>query len=193
MCNLISYFSFLPVHAIFLGEDLNRRLPAVRSNRPNILHQRNHVVRRQLVDLHFESPQNLRNESMHRETKAGYEKCLKHNQFALRLKDLLYTRNTPDTITKISKLLHLLHANRGNPRSTKLLGVARLQLKHRQITQSILGRWISRHRTRSTRGSHTRALRNKAGCISYMHQEDNIYDKRVYRDKCHNNIRVFIT
>jgi hypothetical protein len=40
---------------------------------------------------------------------------------------------------------------------------------------------------------HTRALRNKAWCISYMRQEDNIYNNRVYRDKCHNNIRVFIT
>jgi hypothetical protein len=40
---------------------------------------------------------------------------------------------------------------------------------------------------------HTRALRNKARCISYMRQEDNIYNNRVYRDKCHNSIRVFIT
>jgi hypothetical protein len=31
--------------------------------------------------------------------------------------------------------------------------------------------------------SHS-ALRNKAGCISYMRQEDNIYNNRVYRDKC---------
>jgi hypothetical protein len=29
------------------------------------------------------------------------------------------------------------------------------------------------------------ALRNKAKCISYMRQEDNIYNNRVYRDKCH--------
>jgi hypothetical protein len=36
------------------------------------------------------------------------------------------------------------------------------------------------------------ALRNKARCISYMRQEDNIYNNRVYRDKCHNNIRVII-
>jgi ribonuclease HI len=28
-------------------------------------------------------------------------------------------------------------------------------------------------------------LRNKAGCISYMRQEDNIYNNRVYRDQCH--------
>jgi hypothetical protein len=41
--------------------------------------------------------------------------------------------------------------------------------------------------------SVTPALRSKARCISYMRQEDNIYNNRVYRDKCHNNIRVFIT
>jgi hypothetical protein len=37
---------------------------------------------------------------------------------------------------------------------------------------------------------HTQALRNKVGCISYMRKEDNIYNNRVYRDKCHNIIRV---
>jgi hypothetical protein len=102
LCNLISYFPFLPVQAIVLGEDLHRRLPFVRSNCPNILRQRNHGVRRQLVDLHFEPPQNLRHEAMRRETKAGNQKCLKHNQFALRLRDLLSAWNPPDTITKVS-------------------------------------------------------------------------------------------
>jgi hypothetical protein len=28
-------------------------------------------------------------------------------------------------------------------------------------------------------------LKDKVGCISYMRQEDNIYNNRVYRDKCH--------
>jgi hypothetical protein len=37
------------------------------------------------------------------------------------------------------------------------------------------------------------ALKNKANCISYMRQEDNIYNNIVYRDKCHNIIRVFNT
>jgi hypothetical protein len=35
-----------------------------------------------------------------------------------------------------------------------------------------------------TRLSHP-TLRNKARCISYMRQEDNIYNNRVYRDECH--------
>jgi hypothetical protein len=49
--------------------------------------------------------------------------------------------------------------------------------------------------TKNPRDSLVRlpSRRDKAGCISYMRQEDNIYNNRVYRDKCHNNIRVFIT
>jgi hypothetical protein len=35
------------------------------------------------------------------------------------------------------------------------------------------------------------ALRNKARCISYMRQGDNIYNNRVYRDKCHNNQSIY--
>jgi hypothetical protein len=35
------------------------------------------------------------------------------------------------------------------------------------------------------------ALRNKARCISYMRQEDNIYNNRVYRDKYHNNQSIY--
>jgi hypothetical protein len=35
------------------------------------------------------------------------------------------------------------------------------------------------------------ALRNKARCISYMRQEDNIYNNRVYRDKCNSNQSIY--
>jgi hypothetical protein len=41
--------------------------------------------------------------------------------------------------------------------------------------------------------SVTPSFKDKAMCISYMRQEDNIYNNRVYRDKFHNNIRVLIT
>jgi hypothetical protein len=40
--------------------------------------------------------------------------------------------------------------------------------------------------------SHTN-LRKKVGASHTCAKEDNIYNKRVSRDKCHNNIRVFIT
>jgi hypothetical protein len=36
------------------------------------------------------------------------------------------------------------------------------------------------------------ALRNKARCISYMRQEDNIYNNRVYRDKCHKTSKYLL-
>jgi hypothetical protein len=39
----------------------------------------------------------------------------------------------------------------------------------------------------------TPGFKKQSRCISYMCQEDNTYNNRVYRDKCHNNIRVFIT
>jgi hypothetical protein len=139
------------MQAIILGEDLHRQLPVVRSNRPNILRQRNHDVRRQLVNLHFEPSQHLRHEAMRRKVKAGDKKCLKNNQLAFRLENLLYTRNPPDTVTKVPKSLHLQHTDRGNPRGTELYGMARLLLHHRQIAQTILGRWRGRRRTRSRR------------------------------------------
>jgi hypothetical protein len=95
------------MQAIILGKDLHRWLSTVRSNRPNILRQHNHGVRRQLVDLHFEPSQHLRHEMMRRETKAGDKKGLKDNQFALRLRDLLCTWNPPDAVTKVFEPLHL--------------------------------------------------------------------------------------
>jgi hypothetical protein len=63
------------MQAIFFGEDLHRRLPAVGSNCPDILRQHNHDIRRQLVDLHFEPSQHLCHESMCREVKTGDKKA----------------------------------------------------------------------------------------------------------------------
>jgi hypothetical protein len=60
-----------------LCEDFHRGLTAIRSRRPDILRQGHHSIRRQLVDLDLESPQDLRHESMRRQTKANGEKSLK--------------------------------------------------------------------------------------------------------------------
>jgi hypothetical protein len=57
----------------------------------------------------------------------------------------------PNTVTKVTKPLHLQHADRGNPRSTKLHGMARLQLHHRKITHGLLGQRHGRRCTRSRR------------------------------------------
>jgi hypothetical protein len=164
LCNLISYFPFLPMQAIILGEDIHRRLPAVRSNRPNILRQRNHGVRRQLVNLHFEPSQHLRHEAMRRKAKAGDKERLKDNQLAFRLGNLLYTRNPPDAVTKVPKPLHLQHADRGNPRGIKLYGMARLQLRHCQIAQGILGRRRGRQHTRSRQRRRHGNVPSAAAC-----------------------------
>jgi hypothetical protein len=50
--------------------------------------------------------------------------------------------------------------------------------------------WMKGDREIADEVSHP-VLRNKAGCISYMRQEDNIYNNRVYRDKCHNNQSIY--
>ena len=64
------------MQTIVLHEDLDRWLPVVRSRRPDILCQGHHGIRCQLVDLDLESTQDLRHESMRRQTKASGEKGL---------------------------------------------------------------------------------------------------------------------
>jgi hypothetical protein len=59
-------------------------------------------------------------------------------------------------------------------------------------TLSFLDAYSGYHQIRM-KESVTPGFKDKAMCISYMRQEDNIYNNRVYRDKCHNNIRVLIT
>jgi hypothetical protein len=61
------------------GEDLHRRLTAIRSCRLDILRQGHHGVRCQLVDLDLKSLQDLRHKAMCREAKASGEKRLKHD------------------------------------------------------------------------------------------------------------------
>ena len=63
---------------------------------------------------------------MCRQTKASGEKRFKHDQLALRLGDLLRPRNTPHSAAKISKLLHILNTDRGDPRHAKLHCITRM-------------------------------------------------------------------
>jgi hypothetical protein len=78
--HLMSNFPLLPMQTIMFCEDFNRGLTAIRSRRPDILRQGHHGIWRQLVDLDLESPQDLRHESMRRQTKASGEKSLKNDQ-----------------------------------------------------------------------------------------------------------------
>jgi hypothetical protein len=88
LCNLMSNFPLLP------RKDFHRGLPAVRSRRPDILCQGHHSIRCQLVDLDLESTQDLRHESMRRQTKASGEKGLEDDQLAFWLGDHLRPRDT---------------------------------------------------------------------------------------------------
>jgi hypothetical protein len=102
------------------GENLHRRLTTIRSRRPDILRQGHHGIRRQLVDLDLKSLQDLRHKAMCRQTKASGEKRLKHDQLALGLRNLLRPQDTLHSAAKIPKLLHILNADRGNPRNAEL-------------------------------------------------------------------------
>jgi hypothetical protein len=124
--HLMSNFSFLPVQTVLFGEDFHLRLTTIRSRRPDILHQGHHDVRCQLVDLDFKSPQDLRHKSMCRQAKASDEKCLKNDQLALRLGNLLRPWDTLNPAAKISQLLHILHADRGNLQNAELHRITRM-------------------------------------------------------------------
>jgi hypothetical protein len=85
------------------------------------------------------------------QTKARSEKSLEHNQFAFWLGDLLRPRDTCHSAAEITKLLHVLHADRGHPRHAELHCVTGAQLL-RHIAQRLLGRRASRQCSGSRRG-----------------------------------------
>jgi hypothetical protein len=53
------------------------------------------------VKLDFETLQDFDDKSMHRQSKTISEKHLKNNQLPLWLRDLVVSRSTPHTISKI--------------------------------------------------------------------------------------------
>jgi hypothetical protein len=67
------------MQTVMFGEDLHRRLTAIRSRRPYILRQGHHSVKCQLVDLDLKSLQDLRHKAMCRQAEASGEKRLKHD------------------------------------------------------------------------------------------------------------------
>jgi hypothetical protein len=72
------------------------------------------------------------------QTKASSEKSLEHNQFAFWLGDLLRPRDTCHSAAEITKLLHVLHADRGHPRHAELHCDTGAQLLRRHIAQRLL-------------------------------------------------------
>jgi hypothetical protein len=87
---------------------------------------------------------------------------------------------TSDGSSDPSLRLLLLQELRVVARTTAGVVVASVFVRVSSSSQDAL-RWCRGHLWLM---SHP-VLRDKAGCISYMRQEDNIYNNRVYRDKCH--------
>jgi hypothetical protein len=152
LSNLISNFPFLPVQTIILCEDFDRGLPVVRSRCPDVFRQSHHGIGRQLVDLDVEPSQNFSHKPICGQTKSGSEKSLEHNQFAFRLGDLLRPRDTCHSAAEITKLLHVLHVDRGHPRHAELNCVTGAQLLCRHSAQRLLGRRAGRWCSGSRRG-----------------------------------------
>jgi hypothetical protein len=170
--NLISDHPFLPVQAIVLREDLDRWLSAVQSRRPDILRQSHHNIRSQLMDLDVESAHDFSHESVHRQAKTDGKERLEHNQLAFWLGDLLRPRDTSDSATKVTKLLHILHADRGHPRHTEIHRMAGAQLFRRHSAQRLLRRCVGRRRSgsRRKRGRHRYVPSAAAGGLLHTGQ-----------------------
>jgi hypothetical protein len=108
------------------------------------------------MDLNVISAQDFSHKSVRRQAKTSGKERLEHNQLALRLGDLFRPRDTSDSATKVTKLLHILHANRGHPRHTEIHRFAGAQLLRRHCTQRLLSRRVGRRRSgsRRRRGRH---------------------------------------
>jgi hypothetical protein len=89
---------------------------------------------------------------MRGQSKTSSEESLEDNQFAFWLGDLLRPRDTSHSTAKITKLLHVLHTNRGHPRHPELHCVAGAQLLRRHMAQRLLRRRVGRRRSDSRRG-----------------------------------------
>jgi hypothetical protein len=77
------------------------------------------------MNLDFELLQNLRHKMMHRQAKSDDEKCLKNNQFALGLGDLLRPRDPTNPAAKIPQPLLILNAGQRYPRNTEFHCITR--------------------------------------------------------------------
>ena len=96
------------------------------------------------MDLDVKSAQDFSHKSMRGQTKASSEKSLEDNQLTFWLGDLLRPRDTSDSAAKVTKLLHILHADRGHPRHTEIHRIVGAQLLHRHSTQRLLRRRVGR-------------------------------------------------
>jgi hypothetical protein len=124
------------------------------------------------VDLDVESAQDFSHESMRRQAKTSGKERLEDNQLTFRLGDLLRPRDTSDSTANVTKLLHILHADRGHPRHTEIHCVADAQLLRRHSAQRLLKRRIGRRRSgnRRRRGRHRYVPSAAAGGLLHTGQ-----------------------
>jgi hypothetical protein len=124
------------------------------------------------MDLNVKSAQDFSHKSVRRQAKTSGKECLEHNQLAFRLGDLLRPRDTSDSAAKVTKLLHILHADRGHPRHTEIHRIAGTQLLRRHSTQRLLRRRVGRRRSgsRRRRGQHRYVPSAAAGGLLHSGQ-----------------------
>jgi hypothetical protein len=107
-----------------------------------------------------------------RQAKTSGKERLEHNQLAFWLGDLLRPRDTSDSATKVTKLLHILHADRGHPRHTEIHRIAGAQLLRRHSAQRLLRRRVGWRRSgsRRRRGRHRYVPSAAAGGLLHTGQ-----------------------
>jgi hypothetical protein len=124
------------------------------------------------MDLDVESAQDFSHKSVRRQAKTSGKERLEHNQFAFWLEDLLRPRDTSDSTAKVTKLLHILHADRGHPRHTEIHRIAGAQLLRRHSAQRLLRRRVGRRcsGSRRRRGRHRYVPSAAAGGLLHTGQ-----------------------
>ena len=122
--------------------------------------------------LNVKPAQDFANKSERRQAETGGEERLEHNQLALWLGDFLRPRDTSDSAAKVTKSLHILHADRRHPRHTKINRIAGAQLLRRHSTQRFLRRRVGRRRSgsRIRRGRHRYVPSAAAGGLLHSSQ-----------------------
>jgi hypothetical protein len=124
------------------------------------------------MDLNVKSAQDFSNKSVRRQAETSGKERLEHNQLAFRLGDFLRPRDMSDSAAKVTKPLHILHADRRHSRHTKIHRIAGAQLLHRHSTQRLLRRRVGRRRSgnRRRRGRHRYVPSAAAGGLLHSSQ-----------------------
>jgi hypothetical protein len=124
------------------------------------------------MDLNVKSAQDFSHKSVCTQAKTSGKERLEHNQLAFRLEDLLRSRDTSDSTAKVTKLLHILHADRGHLRHTEIHRIAGAQLLCRHSAQCLLRRRVDRRRSGSKRrrGRHRYVPSAAAGGLLHSGQ-----------------------